>query len=374
MIYVDVSAAVHSRAGLGRYCERTALNVAKKLPDRTSLFFNQGADGKLPASLSHLPRRHVKAGYKPWRMAVLLAHHARLGFNRLIPDAELFHSTEHLLFPTRSVPTVLTIHDLIFKLFPEHHKRLNYWFLNWAVPIFADRASHIIAVSEASKRDVVREYSIDPNKITVVLEAADSNFQPPTQAQIDTVRQKYNLPDEFLLHLSTIEPRKNLSRLVDALKIVRRVRPNLQLRLIGSKGWLYHDFFAKLERENLTNIVQPLGWIPDEDLPAVIAAASLAVQPSLYEGFGLPILEHMGCGQVVAASNAASHPEVGGEAAAYFDPKNVGEMAAVIGRILQSPDEYRHRRQLGFEQAAKFSWQRNARETIAIYDRLLAGQ
>ncbi len=374
MIYVDISAAVHSRAGLGRYCERVALNVAQQLPQRTTLFYNQGAGGKLPTSLQHLPYTRVKAGYKPWRMSVLMAHHARLGFNRLVPDAELFHSTEHLLFPLRNVPTVLTIHDLIFKLFPEHHKRLNYWFLNWAVPIFAQRASHIIAVSEASKRDVVREYEIDPAKITVVYEAADSNFRPPSQQQIEQVRQKYALPDEFLLHLATIEPRKNLSRLVDALKIVRRNRPNLQLRLVGSKGWLYNDFFAKLERENLQQIVQPLGWVPDEDLPAVIAAASLAVQPSLYEGFGLPILEHMGSGQVVAASNAASHPEVGGEAAAYFDPHNVEEMAGVIGRILQSPDEYQHRRQLGIQQAAQFSWQRTARETIAIYDKLLARQ
>ncbi|MGB1254041.1 MAG: glycosyltransferase family 4 protein [Candidatus Promineifilaceae bacterium] len=374
MIYVDISAAVHNLAGLGRYCERVALNVAAQQPDRTALFYNQGAGGKLPASLSHLPRKHIRAGYKPWRMSVLMAHHARISFNKLVPDAELFHSTEHLLFPLRNVPTVLTIHDLIFKLFPEHHKRLNYWFLNWAVPIFAARASHIIAVSKASKRDVVREYGINPAKISVVYEAADNNFQPPPQAQIDAVRQKYQLPEQFLLHLATIEPRKNLSRLVDALKIVRRNRPNLQLRLIGNKGWLYDDFFAKLARENLQDIVKPLGWVPDEDLPAVIAAASLAVQPSLYEGFGLPILEHMGSGQVVAASHAASHPEVGGEAAAYFDPHNVEEMAAVIGRILNSPDEYQTRRTLGLQQAAKFSWQRTARETIAIYDQLLAGR
>ena len=371
MIYIDISAAVHSRAGLGRYCERVALHVTRQLPQNTTLFFNQGSGGQIPASLIDIPYMRVKAGYKPWRMAVLMAHHARVGFNRIIPDATLFHSTEHLLFPLRDVPTVLTIHDLIFKLFPEHHKRLNYWYLNWAVPIFAERASHLIAVSEASKRDVVREYGIDPSKITVIYEAADTNFRPPSQAEIDGVRQKYNLPDEFLLHLSTIEPRKNLTRLVDALKIVRRNRPNLQFRLVGSKGWLYDDFFAKLERENLTEIVQPLGWVPDEDLPAVIAAASLAVQPSLYEGFGLPILEHMGTGQVVAASNAASHPEVGGEAAAYFDPNNVEEMAAVIGRILNAPDEYQHRRELGLQQAARFNWQHAARQTIAVYDQLL---
>jgi alpha-1,3-rhamnosyl/mannosyltransferase len=114
-----------------------------------------------------------------------------------------------------------------------------------------------------------------------------------------------------------------------------------------------------------------LGWVPDEDLPAVIGAAALAVQPSRYEGFGLPILEHMACGQVVAASHSSSHPEVGGEAAAYFDPADAEEMAAVIGRLLADRDEYRQRQALGLAQAARFSWERAARETAAVYDRLL---
>ncbi len=119
-------------------------------------------------------------------------------------------------------------------------------------------------------------------------------------------------------------------------------------------------------------MVRPLGWVPDEDLPAVIGAAALAVQPSLYEGFGLPILEHMACGQVVAASNSSSHPEVGGQAAAYYNPTDTEEMAAVIGRLLTDRDEYRRRQDLGLEQAARFSWDRAASETAAVYDRLLA--
>lgn len=368
MIYVDVSAAVHSRAGLGRYSERVALEVGKLRP--TSLFYNRGANGELPASLTHFPKRSVNLGYKPWRMAVLMAHLARMGFNPLLPEVSLFHSTEHLLMPVRNVPTVLTVHDLIFNLFPEYHKRLNYWFLNWAVPIFCERATHIIAVSEATKRDVVQHYRIAPSKITVVYEAASDIFQPPSERQIEHVRAKYSLPEQFLLHLSTIEPRKNIGRLIDTLQRLRRDFPNLKLLLVGSKGWLYDDLFARIERENLQDVVLSSGWIPDEELPAVLAAASLGVQPSLYEGFGLPILEHMASGQVVAASHAASHPEVGGDAAAYFDPKNVDEMAEVIGRILSNPDEYAHRRQQSLAQAAKFSWQRTARETVALYDKV----
>jgi glycosyltransferase involved in cell wall biosynthesis len=371
MIYIDVSAAVHSRAGLGRYSEELALNLDRQQPGRFALFHNHGQDGRLPQSLSHLPRRRINAGYKPWRMAVLLGHLGRLPFNRLLPNGALFHSTEHLLMPLRDVPTILTVHDLIYKLYPAYHKKLNYWFLNLAMPLFCRRATAIIAVSEASRQDIIKHYQVEPAKIHVVYEAAAAHFRPPAPEQIEAVRQKYALPDQFLLHLSTIEPRKNLDRLVDALKALRQDFPDLGLVLAGGKGWLYNDFFARISAENLEHVVRPLGWVPDEDLPAVIAAAALAVQPSLYEGFGLPILEHMACGQVVAASGTSSHPEVGGEAAAYFNPANTEEMTTVISRLLINQDEYQKRRELGLQQAAKFSWPRAAQETIAIYDEIL---
>ncbi|MBP6015696.1 MAG: glycosyltransferase family 4 protein [Candidatus Promineofilum sp.] len=372
MIYVDISAAVHSKAGLGRYSERLAGALLAHDPERYALFYNRGGEGRYPDTLpATVRRREVRWGYKPWRMAVLLGHLGRLPFNHLVPDAELFHSTEHLLLPLQNIPTVLTVHDLIFKLFPDYHKRLNYWYLNRAMPLYVERASAIIAVSEATKRDLVEYYDVDPAKVTVVYEAAATHFQPPSPAGIDHVRRTYHLPRRFLLHLSTIEPRKNLMRLLDAFRLLRTSFPDLHLLLAGGRGWLYDDFFARIEAEGWRDVVRPLGWVPDADLPAIIGAAALAVQPSLYEGFGLPILEHMACGQVVAASDSSSHPEVGGEAVAYFNPTDVGEMAAVIGRLLTDQAEYRHRQILGREQAAHFSWERAARETAAVYDRLL---
>jgi len=371
MIYIDVSAAVHSRAGLGRYSASLAQAMALARPGQIGLFYNIGRGGKLPESLSGLPRHTVSLGYKPWRMIVLLAQSAGLGLNRLVPGAGLFHGTEHLLLPVRNVPTVLTVHDLIYKLYPGYHKRLNYAFLNLAMPLFCKRASAIIAVSEATRRDIIEQYAVNPAKIHVVYEAAAGHFRPAFEEDIRRARDQYELPSRFLLHLSTIEPRKNLDRLVDAVILLRQRHKDLCLLLAGAKGWLYEDFFARIKRENLEEFVRPLGWVPDQDLPAVIGAASLAVQPSLYEGFGLPILEHMACGQVVAASNASSHPEVGGQAAAYFTATDTGEMVAVIDRLLGDEQEYQHRRQLGLIQSARFSWSRAAAETSAIYDQLL---
>lgn len=372
MDYIDISAAVHSRAGLGRYSESLAAALIQAEPERFAFFYNQGKDGRYPPTLpTHIPQRTVQYGYKPWRTAVLAGQWAHLGFNRLVPNARLFHSTEHLLMPLHGIPTVLTVHDLIYKLFPAHHKKLNYWYLNLAMPLYCRRASAIIAISQATKRDIVAHYGVDPAKIHVVYEAPSSLFQPIPPTRVAHIKQTYQLPERFLVHLSTIEPRKNLSRLLDALQNLRQTLPNLSLILVGGKGWLYDEFFAKIEREGLQTAVHTLGYVPDDDLPAILAAADLAVQPSLYEGFGLPILEHMACGQVVAASNTSSHPEVGGEAAAYFDPENVAEMTAVIHRLLTNKDEYHHRQQLGFAQAARFSWAHTAQETIAIYDQLL---
>lgn len=369
MIVVDVSAAVHARAGLGRYAEQTALQVARVAEEPVSLFNNLGAGGRLPPSLVGLPRKQVQAGYKPWRMAVWLGQLGRVGFDRLLPpETTVFHATEHLLLPLRKVPTVLSIHDLIFKLFPEYHKTLNYRFLNAAVPLFCRRADAIIAVSEATKRDIVAHYGIASSKIHVVYEAAADHFRPNSAEKQAEVRRKYALPDQYLVHLSTIEPRKNLDRAVDALLLLQEKWPDLTLVLVGSKGWLYDSFFARIEREGLQNKVIALGWVDDDDLSAVLEAADLGLQPSLYEGFGLPILEQMASGQVVAASRASSHPEVGGDAAAYFDPLSVAEMANVIDRLLGDGDEYAHRRQLGIEQAAKFSWEKAARQTLAVYN------
>lgn len=371
MIYLDISAAVHNRAGLGRYSEQLASALLLEHPQQVTLFYNQGRDGRFPPSLPATARQtKVQLGYKPWRMAVLAAHKSQISFNRLVPDATLFHSTEHLLMPLRGVPTVLTVHDLIYKKYPAYHKKLNYWYLNQAMPLFCHKAEAIIAVSEATKQDIIHHYRIPGSKIHVVSEAASPHFHPPSAEQITGARQKYDLPEHFLIHLSTIEPRKNLERLLDVLLALRRSFPELVLVLAGAKGWLFESFFKRIDEEGLSNIVLPLGWVADEDLPAVLAAADLAVQPSLYEGFGLPILEEMASGQVVAASSSSSFPEVGGDAAAYFDPTDIEGMTAVIRRLLQNRDEYNHRRELGLEQAAKFSWQRAARETTAVYDQL----
>ena len=155
-IYLDVSAAVHHRAGLSRYAESLAHALAALLPGQLALFYNAEQGIEPLAGLAGLPASTIALGYKPWRMLVWAGQLARIGFNRLTPGATLFHATEHLLLPLRGVPTVLTVHDLIFRRLPEHHKPLNRWYLNLSLPLYCRRATHIIAVSAQTRQDPIR--------------------------------------------------------------------------------------------------------------------------------------------------------------------------------------------------------------------------
>lgn len=370
-VYIDVSSAVHAKAGIGRYAGSLARELVIRRPGRLALFYNRDRRSRPPAGLEAVPARSVRAGYKPWRMAVWFGQVAGIGFNRLMPDAQLFHATEHLLPPLHGIPTVLTVHDMIFKLFPQHQKPLNYWYLNAAMPLYCRRASAIITVSESSRRDIVAHYGVDAGKVRVVHEAAGPEFSSVSSRRAAEARQRYGLPDHYLIHVGTIEPRKNLTRLVEALQLLRDQGLRVPLVVVGRKGWLYDSFFRRLGELSVRDAVHFPGYVASADLPLLYAAATLSVTPSVYEGFGLPVLEAMGCGTPVACSNTSSLPETGGDAALYFDPLDVPAMADAIRALWTGSDLRAELRDRGLRQANRFSWERAADETWAVYERLL---
>jgi glycosyltransferase involved in cell wall biosynthesis len=323
--------------------------------------------------LENLPVRTVTLGYKPWRMLVWLGQLLRAGFDRLLPGADLFHAAEHLLLPLRSIPTVLTVHDLIFRHLPEHHKPLNRWYLNLTMPLYCRRADHIVVVSEHSKRDLISAYGIAAEKITVVYEAAAPDFCPQPPQAVASVRARYGLPERYLLSVGTIEPRKNLTRLLAAFEAVYADGLADGLVIVGKRGWLYGDFFARLEESPVREVVLLPGYVPDDDLPAFYAGAQALILPSVYEGFGLPVLEAMVCGTPAVASNASSIPEIGGDAALYFDPLDVEAIVDAIRRLLRDISLRDEMRERGLARAARFSWQQAAAETRAVYDAVIKG-
>ena len=370
-IYYDISATVHAHPGLGRYAESLGRALLQAHGESMALFYYGETGTPPPAGLEHVPRQVAVAGRKAWRMRVWLNQLARRPMDDLLPGAQLYHATEHLLLSLRHVPSVLTVHDLIFRIFPRYHKLQNYVYLNLAVPLFCRRARAIVAVSKRTKQDLVRLYRLPPEKVTVIYEAAAPRFVPQSPAKVAQARARYGLPERYLITVCAIEPRKNHAGFLKAFERLRREDPGLRWVIVGRKGWLYDGFFAALEQSPARQAVILPGYIEDEDLAAVYAGALAFVFPSFGEGFGLPPLEAMSCGTPVASSDAFSLPEVGGDAARYFDPRDMEQMVAALRPILADPGLRIEMRARGLAQAARFSWKKAAEETWALYQRLL---
>jgi len=370
-ICIDASPAVHHRAGLGRYAQElaTALLDIDSENDYVA-FYNRPSDAHVDPPLDRLPHLTTNLPAKPWRMSALVAHFARISQDRLFPGIDLFHATDHLLPRLTRLKSVFTLHDLVFRFYPHTHKPLNRWFLTLMMPRFLKAADAVIAVSESTKRDAIRIYGIDEGKVTVIYEGVSQHFRRASPEAISAARHKYSLPDQFLLSVGTIEPRKNLTSLLEAYHTLKSEGLPLGLVIVGKKGWLYSGFFNRMHELGLDSAVAFPGFVPDEDLPALYSAADLFVFPSLYEGFGLPVLESLACGTPVVASNASSLPEVAGEAAILVDPRSVEALVRAVKDVLGNRELREDLRERGPKQAARFNWQRAARETLAVYTSL----
>jgi glycosyltransferase involved in cell wall biosynthesis len=371
-ICLNASPAVHHIAGLGRYTqELMAALLEVDSENEYVAFYNRPSEAQVDPPLDRLPRLTTNLATKPWRMSALVAHFARIPQNRLFPGVDLFHATDHLLPRVTRLKSVFTLHDLVFRFYPHTHKPLNRWFLTLMMPRFLNAADAVIAVSESTKRDAIQAYGIDEAKITVIYEGVTDQFQRASPQAIAAVRRKYGLPDKFILSVATIEPRKNLTSLLEAYHALKD-EVSLGLVIVGKKGWLYSDFFNRLGELGLERDVLFPGFVPDEDLPALYSAADLFVFPSLYEGFGLPVVEALACGTPIVTSNAASLPEVAGDAALLVDPTSVDDLVRAVREVLGSKDLQEELRARGPRQAARFSWQKAARETLAVYTSLVA--
>jgi len=370
-ICINASPAVHHIAGLGRYTqELMAALLDIDSENEYVAFYNRPSAALVDPPLDRLPHLTTNLDTKPWRMSALVAHFARISQDRMFPGIDLFHATDHLLPRLTRAKSVFTLHDLVFRFYPQTHKPLNRWFLTLMMPRFLKGADAVIAVSESTKRDAIRIYGIDEAKTTVIYEGVSPHFRRASPQAVAAVRQKYGLPDEFILSVGTIEPRKNLTSLVEAYHALRNERSPLGLVIVGKKGWLYSGFFTRMHELGLDNKVIFPGFVPDEDLPALYSAAALFVFPSLYEGFGLPVLEALACGAPVITSNASSLPEVAGEAALLVDPNSLEALVRAAREVLSKGRLREDLQAKGPRQAAKFNWQRAAQETLAVYTAL----
>ncbi|MBC8262859.1 MAG: glycosyltransferase family 4 protein, partial [Anaerolineales bacterium] len=274
---------------------------------------------------------------------------------------------------------VVTVHDLGYLYYPQAHRLLDRLYLDLSTRYNARAAAHVIADSSATRCDLIERYSVEPDKITVVYPGYDdTTFRPVRDERaIETVKAKYDIIGDYILFVGTLQPRKNLIRLIEAFSNLQpptsNLQPpisNIQLLIAGKSGWLYEKIFRRVEELGLEGTVLFPGYIAAEDLPALLSGARLFVFPSLYEGFGLPVLEALACGTPVVCSNASSLPEVAGDAALLVDPLDVEGLAAALERVLRDEELRAELIERGFEQVRKFSWERCARETLDVLERV----
>jgi glycosyltransferase involved in cell wall biosynthesis len=254
-------------------------------------------------------------------------------------------------------------------MYPRYHPLRRVLLNRPLVDISARRATAVITVSESARRDIVRIYNLDPSRVHVVHEAAAPAFRPVCDlAELNRVRRRYGLADRVILYVGTIEPRKNLPRLIDAFALRRRAGDlQHQLVCVGRYGWRSRGIGARIEHARIADAIAYTGYVPFEDLPALYNLAEMFVFPSLHEGFGLPVVEAMACGVPVIAGRTSSLPEVAGGAVEHVDPLDEGALGEAMVRLARSREHRDHLAALGFRRARTVSWERAARETLDVY-------
>lgn len=372
----DLTAAVTQGGGIGRYTRELVHALTAVDQQNQYRFFSAKQPPTLPVpnSIPQTPNSQYRQSplYDKWHYRLWYRLRLPIPVQLLTGRIDLFHSPDFVLPPVLpKVPTLLTVHDLSFLHYPETFPAALVNYLNSVVPWSVGRATHILADSEATKLDLVGLWHVPKDKITVLLSGVNGRFQPVhNAAKITAVQQKYSIGNApYLLSVGTIQPRKNYQMLIRAFRPIAEQFPH-NLIISGGKGWLFDEMMAEIETQRLTERVHFIGFVDDDDLPALYSGADLFLFPSLYEGFGLPLLEAMGCGTPVISSNASSLPEVGAETAVYLSPHDEQAWTATILDLLQNDQKRTALAQKGISHAAQFSWQKTAETLLTIYQNI----
>jgi len=368
-IGIDARLVYYSQAGISQYIRRLTQALARVVQGDNEFILLQSRKD---------PRRIVEHE-RFRRVSLWTPSHHRLEQWSLPLELrglrlDVLHSPDFIPPFHRKCKSVITVHDLAFLLYPHFLTKESaryYGQIDQAVR----RTNHIIAVSEATRRDIVERLGAPENKITVIHEAANPIFQPMDREQaLRCTQERYPVPDDFILFVSTIEPRKNVQTLLRAYRqFLDDYKQQVKLVFAGSRGWLFEDVFALVQELELEDHCAFLGRVSSEDLLCLYNAAQMLVQPSYYEGFGLPPLEAMACGTPVIVSNVSSLPEVVGDAGFLVDPNDVDEITVALWRLLTDEQLRQKLIDKGLRRAKTFSWDKAAEQTLEVYRRVANG-
>ncbi len=323
-----------------------------------------------PAPISNLqsPTSNLEVRVIPFPR---LWTHLRLAWELKHRPPDALFVPAHVLPLVCPVPAIVTVHDLGYMHYPEAHRRFDRWYLDWTTRRHVRLAARLVADSEATRDDLVRYYHADSARIAVVYPGRDESLTRVNDPEaMAVVKARYGISGDYLLYIGTLQPRKNLVRLVEAFARVQK--PDLRLVLAGQKGWLYADLFARVEALGLSGRVIFTGYVADDDKAALLSGATALVYPSLYEGFGLPVLEAMACGTPVLTSDVSSLPEVAGDAALLASPLDTEAIAAGMARLVADAGLRHALVERGFLQIRRFSWAQAARQVLEAIESIPA--
>lgn len=324
------------------------------------------------------PNPDMPARSSKWQYKTPLVHklwsQVTLPFSLIVdsPKPDVFFAPVHYAPRYCQSPYVVGIMDLSFLRFPELFKKSDlYKLVNWTA-YSVKSAKAVIAISKSTKNDILKSYQIDESRVHVVYPGITMQTVNSKQST-EEIKREYGLTGEYILYVGTLQPRKNIERLIDAFKLLRKDLPKHKLVIVGKKGWLYDSMFEKVKKEGLSDSVVFTGYVPDDELSAFYKGAVCFCLPSLYEGFGFPVLEAMREGVPVVASNISSLPELVEDAGILVNPESTEDIARGIKKVLvMSTTERKKIIEKGYQQIKKFTWEKAARQTISILEE--AGQ
>ncbi len=376
-IAIDYTPAYEQTAGIGRYARELTAALGELDAGYDYRLFVAGARrAQLPQAPA--PNFHWKPTPLTPRWLARIWQRARipLPVNFFTGRIDLFHATDFVLPPTLpGTVSLLTVHDLSFERVPAAASPPLKAYLDVVVPRSVALADHVLADSEATKADLVALYDTPAEKITVLYSGVGLRFRPvEDRGALEKALHKHGLGGiNYILSVGTVQPRKNYSRVIEALAQLRSQGLDLHYAIAGGRGWLDAEMKRTIARSDMTDFVHLLGFAEDKQLPALYSGARMLLMPSLYEGFGLPLLEAMACGTPVITSNLSSLPEVAGEAALLVNPYDVSAIGDAIRAIEGDAKTRKRLVSAGFQQATKFTWTRAAAQLRAIYQGLLNG-
>ncbi len=357
-------ANVKNRVGSGQYAASMLTEFAKIKKHHFIVYLKD-------KPLNHLPPESPNFKYKvfgPKKLWTQFALPLKLRFGQKL---DIFFTLGHYGPRFSKIPYVVTIFDLSYIHYPSlFNKNDLYQLVNWS-KYSIQKAKQIIAISNSTKDDIARQYKINKSKISVTYMGYDQKtFKPQSKSNIEKAKTKFNIKGDYIIFVGTLQPRKNIERLIEAFNLVHSKVDNLSLVIVGKKGWLYESIFQRVKDLDLTSNVVFTDYVPEEDLAPLISGSKLYILPSLYEGFGIPVIEAQACGVPVIVSNTSSLPEVVGNSGILVDPQSVESIAIGIQKIISNEGLKKDLAIKGLANIKRFSWQKCAAETLKVLENL----